>query len=117
VPDIEIIDVHRHAAEKFHGMLREVGERENTRVRDLVDLVILDEHRLLEARKLRAALTSVWAERNRSSPPVRLPELPSGWGPRYERVAVEQELDTSAFNAATARVAVLWSKTFPDQES
>jgi hypothetical protein len=34
---IEVIDVHRHAAEKFHGMLRDFGERENSRVRDLVE--------------------------------------------------------------------------------
>jgi hypothetical protein len=43
----EIIDVHRHAAEKFHAMLRSHGDRENSRVRDLVDLVILIEHDLL----------------------------------------------------------------------
>lgn len=35
-PVIEIIEVHRHAAEKLHGMLKDVGDRENTRVRDLV---------------------------------------------------------------------------------
>lgn len=33
-PVVEIVDVHRHAAEKFHAMLREFGDRENTRVRD-----------------------------------------------------------------------------------
>jgi hypothetical protein len=38
-PVVEVVDVHRHAAEKFHAMLRDYGDRENTRVRDLVDLV------------------------------------------------------------------------------
>src|SRR5680860_189942 len=38
-PEIEIIDVPRHAAEKFHAMTKDFGERENSRVRDLVDLV------------------------------------------------------------------------------
>jgi hypothetical protein len=46
-PVIEIIDVHRHAAEKLHAMSRDFGDRENSRVRDLVDLIILLEHGLL----------------------------------------------------------------------
>lgn len=33
----EVVDVNRHAAEKFHGMLRDFADRENTRVRDLAD--------------------------------------------------------------------------------
>ena len=32
-PAVEIIDVNRHAAEKFHAMLRQFDDRENTRVR------------------------------------------------------------------------------------
>ena len=63
-PLVEIIDVNRHAAEKFHGMLRDFGDRENTRVRDLVDLVILTEHELLEPSALAAAVRLVWSERD-----------------------------------------------------
>lgn len=28
---VEVVDVNRHAAEKYHGMLRDFGDRENTR--------------------------------------------------------------------------------------
>ena len=49
-PSIEILDVNRHGAEKYHAMLKDFGDRENTRVRDLLDLVILVEHELLDAR-------------------------------------------------------------------
>jgi hypothetical protein len=45
--EVEAVDIHRHAAEKLHGMLRDFGERGNSRVRDLVDLTILLEHGLL----------------------------------------------------------------------
>ena len=38
--EVEIVDVHRHAAEKLHAMVRDFDERENSRVRDLVDIVI-----------------------------------------------------------------------------
>jgi len=30
--EVEIVDVHRHAAEKFHAMTRDFGDRENSRV-------------------------------------------------------------------------------------
>lgn len=63
-PVVEIIDVHRHAAEKFHAMLRDFGDRENSRVRDLIDLVLLIEHDLLLADIAAAAARRVWAERD-----------------------------------------------------
>ena len=47
--EVEIVDVHRHAAEKFHAMTRDFGDRENSRVRDLLDLVLLIGHDLLDA--------------------------------------------------------------------
>lgn len=58
IPAVEVgaVDVHRHAAEKFHGMLRDFGERENSRVRDLVDLTILLEHGLLVPERTAAAV-------------------------------------------------------------
>ena len=75
----EIIDVDRHAAEKFHGMTRDFGGRENSRVRDLVDLVILIEHELLHADELRVHIKGVWRERNNESPPSTLPAFPETW--------------------------------------
>lgn len=115
-PAIEIVDVNRHAAEKLHGMLKEFGERENTRVRDLIDLVILTEHGLLDPPALRAEVGRVWAERESDEPPSRLPRLPAGWARRYERVAGEQRLVAASFPAATARVQALWDQTFGDEE-
>ncbi len=115
-PEIEIVDVNRHAAEKLHGMLKEFGERENTRVRDLVDLVILTEQGLVDPPALRAAVGCVWAEREGAEPPSRLPRLPAGWAGRYERVAGEQGLAAASFPAATARVQALWDHTFRDEE-
>lgn len=117
VPSIEVIDVHRHAAEKFHGMLRDFGERENTRVRDLVDLVILSEHGLLEAPRLAVAICRVWSERDDTSPPDTLPALPDGWPSRYERIAAEHGLKATSFSEAAAVVAVLWTETFPTKET
>lgn len=114
---VEIVDVHRHAAEKFHAMLRDYGDRENSRVRDLVDLVLLIEHDLLTAPAVAAAASEVWAERDGVEPPRELPALPDSWPERYERVAAEQELDSETFTAAQALVGRLWAEMFPTEET
>lgn len=116
-PFIEIIDVSRHAAEKFHGMLRGLGDRENTRVRDLVDLVILSEHDLLEPSALAAAVQLVWGERDGVGPPALFSPLPTSWPDRYEQLAAEHELSTTSFSAAVATMATLWAAMFPTEET
>jgi len=110
---IEIIDIHRHAAEKLHAMLKDFGDRDNTRVRDLVDLVMLTEHELLDAPALAVAVEGVWAERDGVMPPVALPALPASWSDRYERLAVEHTLAVGSFGAALDVATTLWTDMFP----
>jgi Nucleotidyl transferase AbiEii toxin, Type IV TA system len=114
-PAIEIIDVHRHAAEKFHGMLKDFGEHENSRVRDLIDLVILIEHHLLDPSRLAAAVEQVWREREGSAPPAQLPVLPPGWPHRYEQIAADHHLGADSFDAAFDLVSSLWTTSLRDQ--
>jgi predicted nucleotidyltransferase component of viral defense system len=114
--EIEIINVHRHGAEKLHGMLRIVADHENTRVRDLVDVVILIEHELTDPPRLKTAVREVWSEREGSRPPATFPALPANWPERYERLAADHDLKTASFPAAAALVAALWSGMFPRGE-
>jgi hypothetical protein len=116
-PLVEIVDVNRHAAEKFHGMLRDHGDRENTRVRDLVDLVILTEHELLEPSALAAAIRLVWSERDGASPPATLPSLPPSWLGRYERLVAEHNVEAVSFPAAVSTVVAIWTEMFPTEET
>jgi predicted nucleotidyltransferase component of viral defense system len=116
-PHVEIVDVNRHAAEKFHGMLKDYGDRENTRVRDLVDLVILTEHELLEPSALAAAVRLVWSERDGMSPPATLPSLPPGWPGRYERLVAGHKVEARSFPAAVSTVVAMWSEMFPTEET
>lgn len=111
--EVEAVDIHRHAAEKFHGMLRDFGERENSRVRDLVDLTILLEHGLLVPEQTAAAVRSVWLERNNTEPPHDLPQLPESWPDRYERLAASHGIEIPPYLAAVANVTQLWLNMFP----
>lgn len=116
-PLVEIIDLNRHAAEKFHGMLRDFGDRENTRVRDLIDLVILSEHELLAPSALAAAVRLVWSERDGASPPATLPSLPPSWLGRYEPLAAEHNVEAVSFPAAVSTIVAMWAEMFPTEET
>ncbi|HEX9682440.1 MAG TPA: nucleotidyl transferase AbiEii/AbiGii toxin family protein [Acidimicrobiales bacterium] len=116
-PVVEVVDVHRHAAEKFHAMLRDFGDRENSRVRDLVDLVLLIEHDQLDDERVATEVVQVWAERDGADPPAVLPPLPATWPARYERLADDHDLTTTTFADAVTAVERLWTRLFPTQES
>lgn len=113
---VEIVDVHRHTAEKLHAMLRDFGERENTRVRDLVDVMLLIDHASLQVEQLRQMTRQVWRERNDTDPPSELPTFPESWPARYEAIATDHGF-TVSFPEATAIVARLWADLFPTEES
>lgn len=116
-PEVEIIDVQRHAAEKLHAMARDYGDRDNSRVRDLVDIVLLIEHDALETVQVAAAARDVWQERDAASPPPQLPPLPNDWPQRYEQLATEHELQTTSFDDALALVERLWSQMIQNEET
>ncbi len=112
---VEIIDIHRHAAEKLHAMTRDFGDRENSRLRDLVDVVLMLEHEMLTPAVLASRMTDVWAERERSSPPAGLPSLPESWVNRYELLTQQLDIDTRSYQSAVTIVADLWRATFPER--
>lgn len=110
--EIEIVDVHRHAAEKFHAMTRDHGDRENSRVRDLLDLVIVIEHGLVTPVAVAIAARAVWAERDATAPPGQLPPFPSSWPQRYDELATAYDIDAQTFRAAARLVENLWTQMF-----
>jgi hypothetical protein len=119
VPDVEVevIDVHRHAAEKLHAMSRVFEGRENSRIRDLVDVVLLVERGLVVAADLAEPIRAVWLERDQTSPPTTFPPLPESWPARYERSVEGLDLATLTFPAAEALIVSLWTDTLSPEES
>jgi len=114
-PEVELVSVDRHVAEKFHGMLKEFPDRENTRVRDLVDLVLLNEHGLVDPERAVESVRSVWAERNEILPD-EFPSLPVSWPDRYEAMAAELNLAAASFSEAVAVVRTLWEAMFDKRQ-
>lgn len=85
--DIEAVDRRQHFAEKLHAMTRDYGDRPNTRVKDLVDLVLLIESGLTPDASLVDAVRHVFAVRATHEVPAILPELPPSWGHTYPELA------------------------------
>lgn len=85
--------------------------------RDLVDLVILIEHGMLDPACVAAAARQVFSERDAVEPPAVLPPLPESWPDRFERLVADHDLETQLFPAGVVLVQRLWAEMFPMQES
>ena len=93
--DIEVIEVpalplEQHVAEKVHAYSRSYpGGRSSTRVKDLVDLVLIAALFAFEAGRLRRALSATFDARATHPIPASFPPPPPGWGPPYRKLATE----------------------------
>ncbi|MFK8907909.1 nucleotidyl transferase AbiEii/AbiGii toxin family protein [Streptomyces sp. YS-3] len=109
---IEAVDRRQHFAEKLHALTRDYGDRPNTRVKDLVDLVLLIESGLSGDVDLLKAVRHVFTVRATHEVPLVLPDPPPRWRDDYPEIA--EELATGippTLDAAMALVRELWART------
>src|SRR5438270_820099 len=92
--EVEVVDPTQHFAEKVHAFTRTYGERPNTRVRDLPDMVLLIDDGLEPSPELFSIVSRLFEARADSAMPVELPDPPSFWRENYPAMA--SELDVSA---------------------
>lgn len=98
--DMPAIDVHRHLAEKFHAYSRVYAhDRPSSRVKDLVDIVLLAESGLVAPASLARSLRTVFAERE-TDLPSGLPPPPGDWGSTYPALAADTGTDVVDVRAA-----------------
>ena len=91
---VPVLPLDRHIAEKLHAYTRLYGgQRVNTRVKDLVDLVLIRSVTDLTAGRLRQAIAATFAPRGSHTIPLALHLPPATWGPTYRQLAAEVGLD------------------------
>jgi hypothetical protein len=105
---LPVISLEQHVAEKLHAYTGTFGqdERESTRVKDLVDLVLIGELAEIDAKGLHQALATTFDQRARQPLPNALPLPPSSWARPYAVLAREVgvTVDIEAGHAAAARL-------------
>lgn len=88
---LPVVSLEQHVAEKLHAYTGAFGrdQRESTRVKDLVDLVLIGESAEIDAKRLRDALATTFEQRTRQPLPNALPLPPSSWARPYAVLARE----------------------------
>jgi hypothetical protein len=120
--DIEAVDRRQHFAEKIHAVTRDYGNRPNTRVKDLVDLVLLIESGLVADAAVAEAVRHVFAVRRTHPVPEKLPDPPPAWSETYPDVARGLTDLAPRLDAALDLVRGFWATahrsngTCPEQE-
>lgn len=107
---IPAVEVAQHAAEKVHAMARDYpGGRPSSRVKDLLDLVLMVEAGLLPDEGWGRRLQIVFAARDAIAPPPVLPEPPEAWRSDYPALARETGATAVDLDAAVALVSPLYA--------
>lgn len=111
------VDVAQHAAEKFHAMARTyAGGRPSSRVKDLVDVVLLAEAGLLPHPDLPGRLQTVWQVRDGVPPPAQLPAFPASWLGDYAAMTAELDLDVD-YPTARSTAERLFAEALATEEN
>lgn len=105
---LPVVSLEQHVAEKLHAYTGAFGrdQRESTRVKDLVDLVLIGELAEMDAERLRLALATTFEQRARQPLPNAMPSPPPSWARPYAVLAREVGIavDIKTGHAAAARL-------------
>jgi hypothetical protein len=92
--EVPALPLEQHVAEKVHAYTRTYGEGlGSTRVKDLVDLVLVKSFASLDAERLHESLVRTFEGRGQQPLPERLPPPPTDWGPGFRKLATEVGID------------------------
>ena len=108
---IESADRSQHFAEKLHALTRDYGLRPNTRVKDLVDLLLLIHDGLSPDQDLLAVVRHVYTVRATHPMPASIPDPPPAWREEYPALAAEATLDERDLPSALDTLRAFWART------
>jgi len=108
---VEAAHPRQHFAEKLHALTRNYGDRPNTRVKDLVDLVLLIENGLLSDEVLVEVCRHVFAVRATHDLPGEIPDPPPRWNVEYPAQALGLTAVPAELPAALGLVRNFWKRS------
>jgi hypothetical protein len=108
---IETVSGEQHFAEKLHALTRDYGERPNTRIKDLIDLVLLIDAGLEPNQTLLSVVRHVFTVRSTHPMPGTLPSPPPDWREGYEALAADLNVPAPGVAEAMEFVQTFWTAT------
>ena len=112
VPEVEVqvIDLRTHWAEKLSAYCQRYGDRPNTRVKDLVDLVLLIGQGLEPDTELFEAVHRTFNSRGQNVPGAKVPSMAEEWDEPFRELAVGLDLSAPTSADAHALVEDFWQR-------
>lgn len=104
---VEAADRAQQFAEKLHALTRDYG-RPNSRVRDLIDIVLLIEGGLAPDGGLAETVVHVFHTRGTHAVPTELADPPGDWRDRYPDEASQLEVGAATLDEALDLVRSFW---------
>lgn len=92
-PPVPTLPIEVHLAEKVHAYARIYSGGNSTRVKDLIDIVLIGTTQALSANRCRLALQHTFASRRVHALPTRLDAPPTVWTAPYRTLAASVSLD------------------------
>lgn len=113
---IALIPMEQQFAEKIHALTKPRKNIPNSRVKDLIDLVLLIEHGLPKPKIVFRALLTTFGRRSTHPLPGYLKRPPEAWGPIYRKYADEFALPYPSIDKAFDRLCKYWREILRVQE-
>lgn len=110
-PLLKMISIEQQFAEKLHAYSLPRKDRKNTRVKDLIDMLLLANIRTLDFSRLQSALEQVFKVRNTHRLPLALEMPPQEWERPYLELSNECNLNVP-INEAFSRIVNIYKHMF-----
>lgn len=107
--DVEAVAPAQHFAEKLHALTRQYPGRVNSRVRDLVDLLLLLESNVPAPAEAWMVTRQVFATRATHELPLVIPDPPASWSGTYALLAADLDVQAATVPEAMARLNAFWA--------
>ncbi len=105
---IAMLPLDQQFAEKIHAY--SFPREQSSRVRDLVDLVLLIEYGLPESEQIIRALQATFTRRDTHSLPTQLEPPPDGWREPYAALATEHRVSYATVETAYECLVAYWGQ-------
>ena len=107
---IPVVPAAQQFAEKIHAFTFPWLDRDNTRVKDLVDLVLLVHSGFLQGTEVEQALRATFQARATHPLKAELPKPPKAWSESFRALAIELGLPVQGLEQADAYLQSFWRR-------